>query len=136
MGQEVPDGELPGHVRIVELEPRKMVRDLVVPGDKQQFLVVEGQNSEDGFKLLAIEGVTAKIHGAIDNGADLLPVVIFGTFDINPPGSWFVYPGRVVVKILDTVETAEYTFRDITPLTNELHDRLLATYEELRNEPS
>jgi 1-acyl-sn-glycerol-3-phosphate acyltransferase len=73
---------------------------------------------------------------AIDNGADLLPVVVSGTFDINPPGSIFVYPGHVVVKILDPVDTRDYTFRDITPLTNELHDQMLAVYEEMRNAPS
>ena len=70
---------------------------------------------------------------AIDNGASLLPVVISGTFDINPPGSWFVYPGSVVVKILDPVDTTDCTFRDITPLTNELHDRMSATYETMRD---
>lgn len=69
---------------------------------------------------------------AIDNGADLLPVVIEGTFDINPPGSIFVYPGTVSVRILETVETEDLTFRDITPLTKQLHDLMAETYEEMR----
>lgn len=73
---------------------------------------------------------------AIDNGANLLPVVISGTFDINPAGSWFVYPGSVVVKILDPVDTGDRTFRDITPMTNELHDRMFATYEAMRGTAS
>ena len=73
---------------------------------------------------------------AIDNGAKLLPVVITGTFDINPPGSWFVYPGSVVVTILDPVDTGDCTFRDITPLTSELHDRMSATYEAMRDTAS
>jgi 1-acyl-sn-glycerol-3-phosphate acyltransferase len=97
------------------------------------MVFAEGTRSRTGDMASFHKGA---VRLAIDNGADLLPVVISGTFDINPPGSLFVYPGRVVVKILDTVETAEYTFRDITPLTNELHDRMLATYEELRNKPS
>lgn len=69
---------------------------------------------------------------AIDNGADLLPVVIEGTFNINPPGSIFVYPGRVTVRILETVETEDLTPRDITPLTRQLHDLMAETYEEMR----
>jgi 1-acyl-sn-glycerol-3-phosphate acyltransferase len=97
------------------------------------MVFAEGTRSRTGDMASFHKGA---VRLAIDNGADLLPVVISGTFDINPPGSLFVYPGRVVVKILDTVEVAEYTFRDITPLTNELHDRMLAAYEELRNEPS
>lgn len=73
---------------------------------------------------------------AIDNGADLLPVVITGTFDINPPGSILVYPGRATVRILETVKTQDLTFRDITPLTKQLHDLMAETYREMRVETS
>ena len=97
------------------------------------MVFAEGTRSRTGDMASFHKGA---VRLAIDNGADLLPVVISGTFDINPPGSWFVYPGRVTVKILDTVDTADYTFRDITPLTNELHDRMLETYEEMRSAPS
>jgi 1-acyl-sn-glycerol-3-phosphate acyltransferase len=97
------------------------------------MVFAEGTRSRTGDMASFHKGA---VRLAIDNGADLLPVVISGTFDINPPGSWFVYPGRVVVRILDAVDTAEYTFRDITPLTNELHDQMLATYEEMRNASS
>lgn len=83
-------------------------------------------------------GDMAKFHKgaarlAIDNGADLLPVVISGTFDINPPGSWFVYPGSATVRILDPIETGDLTFRDITPLTNEMHGMMSKTYESARD---
>ena len=94
------------------------------------MVFAEGTRSRTG-DMAAFRKGAARL--AIDNGADLLPVVISGTFDINPPGSWFVYPGRVIVTILDPVDTTDSTFRDITPLTNELHDRMLATYEEIRN---
>ena len=97
------------------------------------MVFAEGTRSRTGDLASFHKGA---VRLAIDNGAALLPVVSSGTFDIKPPGSVFVYPGQVVVKILDTVEMAEYTFRDITPLTNELHDRMLGAYEELRNEPS
>ena len=97
------------------------------------MVFAEGTRSRTGDMATFHKGA---VRLAIDNGADLLPVVISGTFDINPPGSWFVYPGRVVVRILDTVDTANYTFRDITPLTNELHDQMFAAYEEMRNAPA
>jgi 1-acyl-sn-glycerol-3-phosphate acyltransferase len=71
---------------------------------------------------------------AMDNGADLLPVVISGTFDVNPPGSIFIYPGQVRVTILDPIRTADYTVRDITPLTVELRERMNTVYEALRDE--
>ncbi len=69
---------------------------------------------------------------AIDNGADLLPVVISGTYDVNPPGSIFIYPGTVRVRILDPIPTSGSTAQDITPLTNALHDQMYAVYEEMR----
>jgi 1-acyl-sn-glycerol-3-phosphate acyltransferase len=69
---------------------------------------------------------------ALDNGANLLPVVVEGTFDVNPPGSMFIYPGRVRVKILDPIETEGYTTGDITGLTTELRERMNAVYEEMR----
>jgi len=73
---------------------------------------------------------------AIDNGADLLPVVVSGTFDVNPPGSIFIYPGSVRVRILEPIDISEYTARDITPLTKSLHDQMHAVYEAMRNETS
>ncbi len=71
---------------------------------------------------------------AIDNGAALLPVVISGTYDVNPPGSMFIYPGTVRVRILDPIPTTNRTFTDITPLTTTLHDRMYPVYEEMRND--
>jgi 1-acyl-sn-glycerol-3-phosphate acyltransferase len=93
------------------------------------MVFAEGTRSRTGEMATFHKGA-ARL--AIDNGADLLPVVISGTFDINPPGSWFVFPGSVTVRILDPIETADLTFRDITPLTNEMHDLMLATYEGMR----
>ena len=69
---------------------------------------------------------------ALDNGANLLPVVIAGTYDVNPPGSIFIYPGRVRVRILEPIDISEYTVSDITELTNSLHDQMQQVYGEMR----
>ncbi len=69
---------------------------------------------------------------AVDNGANLLPVVIEGTFNVNPPGSMLIYPGRVRVRILEPIDISEYTPRDITSLTRSLHDSMSEVYEEMR----
>ena len=95
------------------------------------MVFAEGTRSRSG-EMASFHKGAARL--AIDNGADLLPVVISGTFDINPPGSWFVHPGSVTVRILDPIETADLTFRDITPLTNEMYDLMLETYEAMRND--
>jgi len=71
---------------------------------------------------------------AIDNGADLLPVVIEGTFNVNPPGSIFIYPGTVRVRILDPIDISAYTPHDITSLTRSLNETMREVYEEMRND--
>lgn len=93
------------------------------------MVFAEGTRSRTGDMADFRKGA---VRLAIDNEAELLPVVIAGTFDISPPGSMFIYPGRAKVRILDPIDLTDATFRDITPMTKELHERMLATYEEMR----
>ena len=76
---------------------------------------------------------TGAVRIARDNEADLLPVVISGSFDINPPGSPLIYPGRVRVRILPPVPSANIEPSQIRPVTNQLRADMGAVYEELRS---
>ncbi len=76
---------------------------------------------------------TGAVRIARDNEADLLPVVISGSFDINPPGSPLIYPGRVRVRILPPVPSANIEPNQIRPVTNQLRADMGAVYEELRS---
>jgi 1-acyl-sn-glycerol-3-phosphate acyltransferase len=76
---------------------------------------------------------TGAVRIARDNEADLLPVVISGSFDINPPGSPLIYPGRVRVRILPAVPSANIEPGDIRKVTNQMRTDMGAAYEELRS---
>lgn len=70
---------------------------------------------------------------AIDNEADLLPVVIAGTFDINPPGSWLIYPGSVRVRILPPRPSSDIAPNRVGSTTDALRAEMGAVYDELRS---
>jgi len=75
---------------------------------------------------------TGAVRIARDNGTDLLPVVISGSFDINPPGSILIYPGRVHVRILPPVPSADIAPNQIRPVTDQMRADMGKVYEELR----
>ena len=56
---------------------------------------------------------------AIQSGVPIVPVVIYGTIEVNRRGSLMVFPGTVHVHLLDEVTTAGLTYDD--------RDRLAAT---------
>jgi 1-acyl-sn-glycerol-3-phosphate acyltransferase len=99
-----------------------------------------------GFSLLVFAegtrsrtGEMADFHtGAVRiaryNEADLLPVVIAGSFDINPPGSKLVYPGTVQVRILPPIPSAGIEPGDIRKVTNQMRKDMGDVYDELRGQ--
>lgn len=76
---------------------------------------------------------TGAVRIARDNEADLLPVVISGSFDINPPGSKLIYPGRARVRILPPVPSADIEPSQIRSVTQQLRADMGKAYDELRS---
>jgi len=76
---------------------------------------------------------TGAVRIARDNEASLLPVVISGSFDINPPGSKLIYPGTVHVKILPPVPSDSIEPGDIRKVTTQLRKDMGDVYDELRS---
>ncbi len=75
---------------------------------------------------------TGAVRLARNNNADLLPVVISGSFDINPPGSPLIYPGRVRVRILPPMPSSNIEPADIHKVTDELRADMGQAYDEMR----
>ena len=75
---------------------------------------------------------TGAVRIARDNEADLLPVVISGSFDINPPGSKLIYPGRVHVRILPPIPSADIEPNQIRSVTDQMRTDMGNVYDELR----
>ena len=69
---------------------------------------------------------------AVDSQIPILPVVISGTFAVNPPGKKLIYPGTARVRILEPIPTAGKTRQEVAALLAETREQMVAVYEELR----
>jgi 1-acyl-sn-glycerol-3-phosphate acyltransferase len=70
---------------------------------------------------------------AIENGLPMVPIVIAGTYDANPPGKWVIRPASAVAKILPPIETTGMTVRDDgLTLMRKTKAEMEAVYEQLR----
>lgn len=75
---------------------------------------------------------TGAVRIARDNDAALLPVVVSGSFNINPPGSKLIYPGTVHVKILPPIPSDNIELNQIRSTTEQMRADMVAAYDELR----
>jgi len=94
------------------------------------LVFAEGTRSRNGEMT---DFRTGAVRIARDNEADLLPVVVSGSFDINPPGSKLIYPGRVRVKILPPIPSANIEPADIHEVTDQIRSDMGKVYDELRS---
>jgi len=65
----------------------------------------EGTRSPDGRLY---KGKTGVARIALASGAQVIPVAMIGTGDVNPIGTWFPRPGKVRVKVGDPIYPIEF----------------------------
>lgn len=68
---------------------------------------------------------------ALAAGLDILPIVITGTYDVNPPGSPVVYPGEVTVRILPPISLEEKSTQDAKAITDDVRELISKNYDEM-----
>lgn len=68
---------------------------------------------------------------AMAAGVDLLPIVIHGTYEVNPPGSPLIYPGEATVRVLPPIATDNLTSADVRTVTTDLRRLIGEQYDEL-----
>lgn len=83
-------------------------------GDIGLMFFAEGTRSKD-VPLLPYK--TGAFRIAIEQQMPLLPIAIIGTRDINPPGTFWIRPGRVKVIAGPAIETTGMTQADAGELT-------------------
>lgn len=94
------------------------------------MVFAEGTRSRDGEMHDFRKGA---FRMAIDNELPLLPVVIHGTWSVNPPGQWLIRPGAATVVVLEPIETGGLTYRaDGLRIHGEVRDAMQSRYEALR----
>lgn len=71
---------------------------------------------------------------AVNGQLPILPVVINGTFAVNPPGRKMIYPGHADIRILGSIPTSGMARKDVKALMESTRDQMVAVYEEMRAE--
>ncbi len=71
---------------------------------------------------------------ALAAGVDILPIVIYGTYEVSPPGSLIIYPGDVTLRILPPISLEKKTAQDVRAITDDLRRQISENYEELAAE--
>jgi len=93
------------------------------------LVFAEGTRSRDGEMARFKRGA---FRIAIENQFPLLPVVLEGTFEVNPPDSMLVYPGKAQVSILEPIDTTGLERRDIPELSKRVQAMMMEEYDRLR----
>lgn len=116
-----------GHIPVPREDPRASVKTMQLAAETIQrkkislLIFPEGGRSHDG-RLGAFKEGAAYI--AIRAGVPIVPVVIAGTREVLPFGSGLIRPGAVTLRILEAVETAQFTLKDRARLTQKLHEMI------------
>ena len=70
----------------------------------------------------------------VDSGVPIIPVIIHGTYSIMPKSRIMVKPGNVTLKILQPIETAEYTRKTKDDLMEKTRDIICKSFYEGKKE--
>ncbi len=101
------------------------------------------QSMDEGNSILVFaegtrsrSGEMGKFHRgaariALATGKDILPIVIHGTRELNPPGSPVIYPGEVTVRVLPPISTEGMTTQDVPAVTDEVRAQIKKNYDEM-----
>jgi 1-acyl-sn-glycerol-3-phosphate acyltransferase len=87
----------------------------------------EGTRSRDGRLQPFKKG---PFHLAAQAGVPLVPVVIEGSFELLPPGSWRLRSGTIRLRFLPPIDPGRYAPDDVRGLLEETHRRMAAALEE------
>lgn len=86
----------------------------------------EGTRSRNG-KLTSFRRGAFKL--AFDLGLPVLPITISGTFNVLPPKSWDVKPGKISLHIHPPVDINLYTWKEVDILIEKVKSDILSAFE-------
>jgi len=74
-------------------------------------------------------------HLAMQAGVPLVPIVIEGSFELMPPGSWRMHRGTIRMRFLPAIDPAEFRPDDSRGLLEETHRCMAAALEAPEADP-
>jgi 1-acyl-sn-glycerol-3-phosphate acyltransferase len=126
-----------GHIPVPRDDPRAAVKTLQLAAEtiqqKKTSLLVfpEGGRSHDGSLRSFKEGGA---YIAIRAGVPIVPLVLMGGNHVLPYGAGIVKPGKIVMRVLEPIETSGLSLKDRGQLTARVRG-LLAEQLDLSNQP-
>jgi len=114
-----------GHIPVPREDPRAAVRTMqtaaeVIKKKKVSLLIFpEGGRSRDGVLQAFKEG---GVYIAIRAGVPVVPTIIIGTREVLPYGGGAPHAGTVTLRILQPIETTQYSLKDRGALTERLRN--------------
>jgi 1-acyl-sn-glycerol-3-phosphate acyltransferase len=89
----------------------------------------EGTRSRTGELLPFKKGL---FHLCVKTGVPIVPMYIEGAYGILRPGSLFIRPAGVTVKIGPEIHTAGYSAEKIELIMNDLRERIVRLHDEIK----
>ena len=114
-----------GHIPVPREDPRAAVKTMqtaaeVIKKKKVSLLIFpEGGRSRDGVLQAFKEG---GVYIAIRAGVPVVPTIIIGTHEVLPYGGGVPHAGPVTLRILQPIETTQYSLKDRGALTERLRN--------------
>lgn len=113
-------GNIPVRKNPTAAQTKELYRRTKAALDDGVSLVVfpEGGRTRDGHVGPFKDGA---FRMAVQFGYPVVPLAITGSFDFNRKGHWMIYPGKIVVFLLDPVESAGLKKTDVQTLRDRIH---------------
>ncbi|HVB33136.1 MAG TPA: lysophospholipid acyltransferase family protein [Patescibacteria group bacterium] len=116
-------GNIPVYQNPTAKQTKQLYRRTKDALDDGVSLVVfpEGGRTLDGHLRPFKDGA---FRMAVQFGYPVVPVAITGSFEFNRKGSWLLHPGKIVVYLLDPIETKGLTKADAQALRDRVHETI------------
>lgn len=126
------------HLPVDQANPRAAFRSLLqattsVSAGLPVFIFPEAGRSFEGELRPFVNGAFML---AIQAQVPIVPMVLAGTWELLPPGSFILRPRPVTLIVSDPVSTAGLTRADAPALAARIHDHMQSLYAQYRPRPN
>jgi 1-acyl-sn-glycerol-3-phosphate acyltransferase len=127
-------GNIPVYKNPTASQTKELYRRTMAALDSGVSLVVfpEGGRTLDGHLRPFKDGA---FRMAVQFGYPVVPVAVTGSFEFNRKGNWMLNPGKIVVYLLDPIETKDLTKADVQTLRDRAYQAISEKVESSLAKP-
>jgi 1-acyl-sn-glycerol-3-phosphate acyltransferase len=121
----VPVPDAPSRAGLEEMTRRAKV---ALDSGISLIAFAEGSRTRDGHVGAFRKGV---FNIAQKFGTPIVPMSILGSYEFFRTGNWMLHPGKIIVILHDTIDTARIARDEVDALRDRVHEIVSAPVEEL-----